>query len=560
MIQQALRVFVLAVIGLLAASCKSDVDALRSSPLDAGLAPPSLFRDVTAEAGIDFQHRSGFVEAFHPNLLQTTGSGCALFDYDGDGFLDIYLVDGEHRPGGGNRLYRNRGDATFVDVTDAAGVRGHGYGMGCAVADYDGDGDVDLYVTNYGPNLLYRNNGDGTFTDVTAAAGAEVPQWSTVAAFFDADGDGDLDLYVGQYVRFTEESKQLCETMGVMGGCNPSEYEYERDVLLINDGAGHFHDGSAAAGVTDAGRALGVLVDDYDGDGRPDILVANDGTANHLFRNLGGGRFEEVGVESGVAYGPGGRAEASMGVDLGDYDGDGKRDLAIGNFEGEMTSLYRYLGDGQFLSSAAESRLGALTAPVLTFGIAFLDYDNDGDLDLAQANGHVHPLIGRLDPEAPYEQSRQLLENTGGIFVDRSEDAGPGFIAPTVGRGMAFGDLDNDGDIDLVTNNNGRPAVVLLNENRTGNHWLGVRLTHPRGEAQVLGARVTVSAGDLRVARYARTAYSYACANDPRLHFGLGERDGTVKIVVAWPDGSSTTVDGVGVDRYVSISPAGLGQ
>lgn len=519
----------------------------------------SLFSDITASAGIRFRHSNGMAKALHPNLLQTTGSGCGLFDYDGDGRLDLYLIDGDHGKGDGNRLYRNEGDGTFRDVTERAGVRGHGYGMGCAAADYDGDGDVDLYVANYGPNLLFRNNGDGTFSDVTKEAGVAVPQWSTVAAFFDANGDGHLDLYVGQYVKFNENSRQLCETAGVMGGCNPAEYESEHDVLFIGNGKGGFRDGTRLAGIRDEnGRALGVLVDDFDADGRPDIFVANDGSANFLFHNQGGGRFKDVGVGAGIAYGLGGRGEASMGCDSGDYDADGHLDLVIGNFEGETSAVYRNLGQGLFQYATAPAGLATPTIPVLTFGIGFLDYDNDGDLDLAQANGHVHPLIETVDPEAPYRQARQLFENLGsGTFRDASAQAGPEFTALTVGRGMAFGDIDNDGDVDIVTNNNGEAAVLLRNEAHTGNHWLGVSVTGAPPTYQPMGARVIVDAGGKRLVRTVRTSYSFASANDSRVHYGLGSHAGPVSVVVEWPGGRRTNLGSVTPDRYITIRPGG---
>ncbi|MGV3720207.1 MAG: CRTAC1 family protein [Actinomycetota bacterium] len=526
-----------------------------ATPAAAKQPDQGIYADATGPAGVQFEHRSGMVKALHPNLLQTTGSGCALFDYDQDGRLDLYLIDGNHQPGGGNRLYRNQGDGRFQDVTDTAGARGHGYGMGCATADYDGDGDVDLYVTNYGPNILYRNNGDGSFTDVTRSAGVALPQWSTAAAFLDVDGDRDLDLYVGQYVKFSEKSRQLCETMGVMGGCNPSEYVSESDVLFINDGNGRFHDGTANAGIVDVnGRALAVLADDYDDDGRPDLFVANDGSANFLFHNEGGGRFKDAGIGAGVAFGLGGRAEASMGSDWGDYDGDGRRDLAIGNFEGETDALYRNLGSGIFQYATAEAGLAIATIPVLTFGLGFLDFDNDGDLDLAQANGHVHPLIETVDPDAPYKQSRQLFENVGkGRFRDITASAGPGYTTLAVGRGLAFGDIDNDGDIDMLANNNGMPAHLLRSELKSKSHWMGVQLGRTGCDVRGLGARVTVETAGKKAVRYARTAYSFASANDPRVHFGLGSEAGPVTITVDWPDGKKSQVKSAAVDRYMTI-------
>jgi hypothetical protein len=302
-----------------------------------------------------------------------------------------------------------------------------------------------------------------------------------------------------------------------------------------------------------------VLVDDVDGDRRPDVYVANDGTGDYLFRNEGKGRFQNVAVPRGVAYGPGGRALASMGCDWGDYDDDGRLDLAVGTFQGEPEGLFRGVAGGLFVEAAVEAGVAAATARVLTFGVGYLDFDRDGDLDLAQANGHIQPLLESVDPDAPYRQARQLFENVGnGRFRDATAAAGPDFAARAVGRGMAFGDLDNDGDTDLLVSNNGLPATLLRNDYRGSNHWLGVRLTHPKGEAHILGAKVTVEANGTRRSRYARVSYSFASANDPRVLVGLGSASGPVKLRVAWPDGMTTSIASVAVDRYVTLGPRGM--
>jgi hypothetical protein len=411
--------------------------------------PAAPFTDVTKTSGITFRHSPGGKSPL--TILQTAGAGCAFLDYDGDGWPDVFLVgSGREREGAPlHALYRNNHNGTFTDVTARAGVGGSDYGMGCAVGDYDGDGDLDLYVTCYGTNALYRNNGDGTFTEVAAHAGVATHGWSTSAAFADYDGDGRLDLYVGRYLVFNASTPQFCPRKGVPLSCSPTLYDAEYGVLYHNNGDGTFTDVTERTGVKSAGKTLGVVWADYDGDGRPDLFVANDNAPNNLFHNDGGGRFHDVAVASGIAYGPQGSAQASMGVDCGDYDGDGRLDFVFTNFQNEGAGLYHNEGRTGFLAMADRAGLLAATLPVLGFGTGFLDFDNDGHPDLFIANGHVQDAIQRVDPGCSFAQPRQLLRNRGdGTFEDLTAASGSALTAPAVGRGVALGHEHTNGHVE----------------------------------------------------------------------------------------------------------------
>jgi hypothetical protein len=521
------------------------------------------FLDVTATAGVRFEHVTGGEPPL--NILETAGAGGALFDVDGDGWLDLFLVNGRYRDGRPepdqprHALYRNNGDGTFRDVTATSGL-GSGYGMGCAVADTDGDGDRDLYVTQYGKNLLYRNDGGGKFTDVTARAGVAAQGWSTSAAFADMDGDGDLDLYVARYLRFTPGStRELCDVEGVQVACPPRYYEGQSGILYRNNGDGTFADVTAASGVTHPeGKGLGCLWWDPDDDGDEDLYIANDGVANNLYRNDGKGRFTDVALVAGAAYSPSGSAEGSMGVDAGDANGDGRLDLYIGNFQNETDALYRNEGDGRFTYATAETGLADATYPTLTFGVGFLDYDNDGWLDLLAVNGHVQDAIARIDPNAAFPQPRQLFRNQGeGRFVDVSAEAGPAILAPAVGRGAAFGDWDNDGDMDVVVTNNGGSAMLLRNEAPRQHHWLSLRLIGRAPNRDAIGARVRLKAGGKVQVRSVRSGGSYASASDPRLHFGLGDAATVDAVEIRWPGGAVTRHRNLPTDRQITLSQDG---
>ena len=516
------------------------------------------FVDAATSAGIGFRHYNGATGHYY--YVETYGSGAGFLDYDNDGWLDVYLVNGaplsgpRPTPAPINHLYRNTGQGAFVDVTTATGVGDPGYGMGCSAADYDNDGDQDLYLANFGPNVLYRNEGNGTFADVTAAAGVGDPRWASSCGFLDYDRDGDLDLYVTNYVDYSIANDVPCAEGSVRSYCDPDTYAPVSDLLYRNEGDGTFTDVTVAAGVTGSGRGLGVAFSDYDDDGDTDIYVANDGTANLLYRNEGG-RFAEVGLQAGVWYNANGRAQAGMGVDAGDLDGDGAPDLVVGNFAMETNTLFRNLGDGQFEDATDRSGLGPPSYLPLTFGLKLLDYDNDGDLDLFSANGHVLDNAEIITPGHTYAQANQMMANLGdGQLVDVSAHLGPDFSRVNVGRSAAAADYDNDGDIDLLVNTvNGNPRL-LRNDGGNRQHWLEVQL---QGLVQrdALGSKVTVTIGDRRLVRERQSGASYQATHDPRLHFGLGTAT-TAEVEVRWPDGRRQQLGRVVADQLLRVVEA----
>ena len=529
--------------------------------------------DATDTAGIDFVHQNG--ASGRRYLPETMGGGVAFFDSDGDGGVDIYLVNGAPLPGyvgpGGlaNVLYRNVGRGRFVEVPDAAGADDAGYGMGCAVADYDNDGDQDLLLSNFGANALYRNDGAGSFSPVDGQAGVADTSWSAGATFLDGDNDGDLDLYVANYVHFDVtrvdkvaeaylKSPIPASAEGVRSYPHPRNYPSAADVLYRNNGDGTFDDVSKAAGILDTvateGRGLGVVAGDFDDDGDQDIYVANDGVRNFLYRNGGDGTFVEMGALAGVAYGRDGQKEAGMGVDVGDYDRDGRRDLVVTNFEQEPVGLYQNRGELSFVNASFAAGLASTLRP-LSFGIVFLDYDSDGDEDLFVANGHVLDNIELFDRFGSYAQPNQLLRNAGpdargrSHFDDVSQESGVASMPPRVSRGCALGDYDDDGDLDIVVANSGQPARLLRNEhgNRSGN-WLLLHLVGTDVNRDAIGARVTVRAGDLVQVKDVRGSKGYLSHSDLRLHFGLGDQ--VVDVVeIAWPGGDEETWRGLQANR-----------
>lgn len=528
--------------------------------------PPVTFVDEAAEAGVILMNVSGSREKRY--IIETTGAGACFFDYDLDGDMDLYLVNGARLETIGpanpvrNTLYRNNGDGSFTDVTVQAGVGDNGWGGGCSVADYDNDGDPDLYITNYGPNVLYRNEGHGTFFDVTVKAGVGDDRWSAGAVFVDIDRDGDLDLYVANYLRFNIADlgrySSGCYWKGAPVMCGPRGFEGEADVLYRNNGDGSFTDISDQANV--AGSALfglGVLAGDVDEDGDTDIFVANDSQMNLLFLNDGRGRFEERGLVAGVALSGDGRKQAGMGVDLGDYDGDGDQDLFVTNFSDDYHTLYRNDGGGLFTDVSLIAGLDPATRSSLGWGGGFFDYDNDGDLDLFIAGGHVYPDVGTHDPLTTYRQRNLLFRNEGnGRFTDVTERSGPGLALVQPSRGVAFGDYDDDGDLDIIVVNENEVPALLRNDGGNANHWFKVRLIGTRSNRDGVGARLRLHAGGHTQVREVRVNGSFYSSHDPRIHFGLGDETSVKRLEVRWPSGTEQVLADLPADHLVTIDEA----
>jgi enediyne biosynthesis protein E4 len=515
-------------------------------------AEPPWFEEAPAAIGLDFAHVNGMSGAMY--IAEMMGAGAALFDYDNDGDLDVYLRQGGtlgegQRPG--DRLYRNdlgvRTDGArslrFTDVTRTARLPPTGYGMGVAAGDYDGDGWADLYLTNLGQNVMLRNRGDGSFEDATARTGTADARWSVPATFFDYDRDGWLDLLVGNYVDFTVPGHRPCRRpSGALDYCGPRSYRPEPLRLFHNRGDGSFDDATARAGLAALrGNAMGAVAADLDGDGWLDAYVANDALENFLLVNRRDGRFEERGVESGSALNEAGERQGSMGVDAADYDGDGDFDLFVTNLVGEGHVLYRNDGRGLFTDVTHAAGLAAATRPFTGFGAAWIDYDGDGWLDLLTVNGAVTVVeaLERARDPFPLGQSRQLFRNRGdGTFEEKSDAEASAFRRLEVGRGAAFGDVDNDGDTDVLVANNNGPARLLLNRGRPGARWLGLRLVGGAGQRDQLGARVELRRDGARpIARHVRADGSYASASDPRVLVALSGADVPRGVRVLWPDG-----------------------
>ena len=503
------------------------------------------FRDVTAQSGIDFEHTNG--RAGELFVIEVKGSGVAFIDFDNDGDLDLYAVNGNNLPGAEtdidpiNRLYRNEGDGSFIDVTEESGAGDGSYGHGVTVADYDNDGDQDMYIANYGPNVLYRNNGDGTFTDVTVEAGVGGDVWSASSAFCDLDNDGLLDLYVANYLVFDINSTVRLPT-------GPAFYDGEVDVLYLNNGDGTFRDVTAESIGNPNGKGLGVVCFDYDDDGDLELYVANDGVENLMYENNGDGTFTDVTLFSGTGVNGAGESEAGMGVDAADYDNDGDFDLFVTNYKGESNTLMRNDGGGMFTDATSRANLMAPSLPYVTFGTGFFDPDNDGDLDVFVANGHTE------EDEADHEQPDQVFENVGnGRFEDVSEKSGTPFQRRFVGRGAAFGDFDNDGDIDIVVSNKNGPLNLLQNQGGPGQrNWLLIRTVGTDSNRDGIGAKIEISAPGFERIKEVKTSYSMFSSNDPRTHFGLGDID-RVSVTVRWPSGIVDTLEDIPSNRLLTI-------
>jgi hypothetical protein len=521
------------------------------------------FADEAAARGLTLRHRSGHAGSLYL-LPEIMGGGAALFDMDGDGDLDALLVQSGSlgAAGGGSRhaLYRNDGRGQFTDATAGSGIDASGYGMGAATGDYDGDGDPEVYLTNLGGNVLLRNEGGGRFTDVTAAAGVAGSGWSTSAAFVDVDADGWLDLFVTRYLAWTRERERQCFSLtGVVDYCSPKNYDAPTsDLLFRNTGRGTFVDVSEAAGISAAvGNGLGVVADDVDGDGHIDIFVANDGTPNHLWINQGGGSFVEAALPRGVAIDQDGAPKAGMGVHAADVDGDGDDDLLVMNLDSESDSYFR--NDGRFFVDATNSvGLRVASRRFTRFGMAMLDFDNDGRLDLYEANGRVG-LQGETFAADPYAEPSLLFRGVDGPRFEEVQPRG-GTATPIVrtARAAAFGDIDNDGGVDILVANRDEAPTLLHNVVPARGHWLLVSARETRG-SDALGARLTISSGGRAFVRDVRTAYSYLAANDPRVHVGLGAAAAVEAIEVRWPDGGTERFGPFEADRIVTLR-RGAGQ
>ena len=496
-------------------------------------------------------------------MPEIVGSGGLFLDFDNDGWLDVFLVDGGSFADPAvarrarHRLYRNRRDGTFEDVTDASNIRHRDYGMGACAGDVDNDGLVDLYITNVGPNLLYRNTGGGRFVEVPSAGGAGSALWSTSCAFADIDRDGDLDLFVTNYVDTARAENDFCGFAGppaVRDYCHPLVYAPLPNVLYRNTGSGTFQDISMQAGIAPyRGNGLGVAVSDVDDDGWPDVLVANDSTPNFLFRNDRQGSFTEIAGLAGVAVASDGKPRAGMGTAFGDFSGNGHLGLVVTNHETEMHSLFLNLGGRLFSDVTVPSGVGPATRPYVGFGVVFFDYDNDTRLDLAIVNGNVMANVAQVRSRGTLAQRKLLLRSAGERFVDATKQAGPGFALEGVGRALAAGDVDNDGDLDLLVTNNGDRPNLLLNDGGNAANAVLVQAVGTTSNRDGIGSRLTLTAGGLRQLREVQSGSSYLAQNDLRAHFGLGRAESAERLEIRWPDGSTEVVEDLPANHRVTV-------
>ncbi len=531
------------------------------------------FVDVARESGLNTQTIFG---GEHKNkyLLETTGCGVAFYDYDNDGWLDIFLVNGsrlEGFPAGSeptSHLFKNNRDGTFTDVTEKAGLVHHGWGQGVCVGDYDNDGFDDLFVTYFGKNVLYHNNGNGTFTDVTdkAGVGGNGKRWNSGCAFVDYDRDGKLDLFVANYIDLDLATAPVpesgpCLYKGVMVACGPPGLKGGKNILFHNNGDGTFTDISEASGITSANGTfgLGVLTADFDNDGWPDIYVANDSAPSALYQNKKNGKFTDIAIDAGCALSPDGKPQAGMGISAGDYDLDGNLDIVKTNFAGDTPSLYHNLGDANFEDRTFTAGLGAHTQ-YLGWGCGFFDMDNDGWLDILICNGHVYPEVEQLKTEAGYAQRKLLYRNLrNGRFEDISLQAGPGISAPSAARGCAFGDFDNDGDIDVVVNTVNGPAQLLRCDSTSGNNWIKIKTIGTKSNRSGIGARLTCVTnvpGQSKPHRQideVRSGGSYISQNDLRVHFGLGKAEKVQVLELRWPSGQVDTIKDIAANQCIYV-------
>jgi hypothetical protein len=514
---------------------------------------PVGFTDVTASAGIKFTHNSG--RAGKKWLPETMGAGCAFFDADGDGWLDVLLINGRDWTPRGRRttatLYRNSHDGTFADTTRGSGLDIEIYGLGVAIGDYDNDGREDVYITALGGDHLFHNDGGGHFRDVTRESGAINDGFASSAAWFDYDRDGKLDLYVANYVQWKPANDLWCSLDGATKSyCTPESYKGMAPKLFHNLGGGKFEDVTAKAGLADAtSKALGVAVFDFDSDGWPDLFVANDTQPNKLYRNLRDGRFKEEGVAAGVAFGEDGVARGAMGVDVSDYDRSGRPHLVVGNFSNQMLGLYHNEGKGLFVDEAPRSTVGRASLLTLTFGLFFFDYDLDGYPDILAANGHIEEEVGRVQPKIQYRQLPLLLRNTGkGKF-----DPVNALTRPIVARGAAYGDFDRDGDLDTLISTNNGPAYLYRNDGGNRNHWLQLKLTGSKSNRDGIGAVVRVTSAGGTQWQTVHSGSSYCSASDLALTFGLGKDTSAGSIEIEWPSGTRQKLTTIAANQRMEI-------
>lgn len=524
-----------------------------------------IFEEVSPQTSkITWVHNNA--QSADRQLPETVGAGCAFLDYDNDGWMDVYFVNSG--PADfftpptplKNALYRNNGNGTFTDVTDKAGVAGGKFGMGVAAADFDADGFVDLYITNYGPNILYRNNGNGTFTDVTDKAGVASSGWSTCATWFDFDNDGKLDLFVSSFVFYDKSQNPLCTdaTLQRRYYCVPRLFKPTPSRLYRNNGNGTFADVSRASGIADhPGKSFGAVATDVNNDGLMDLFVANDTMPNFLFVNKGGGKFEEIGLAAGVAYGEAGRPRSGMGVDAADYDGDGWQDLFVANIDHEFFSLYH--NDKELIFTDQPGEIAPSTHLLSGWGLKFFDYDNDGDPDLFLVNGHPDDMIESRIPRVKHKEPLLLFENTGRGFKDVSAASGSVFGQMFSGRGMAVGDFDNDGDLDVLASNNGEPPLLLRNQGGNKNNWVGLELVAKKSNSAAVGAVITWQVGTAKRTRLRTGGGSYLSSHDPREILGSGAATKIDSIQIRWPSGATDKLINVPVNKYIKVVE-GVGQ
>ncbi|HEY1987549.1 MAG TPA: CRTAC1 family protein [Terracidiphilus sp.] len=546
-------------------------DAKRAVEATPAAASPSVlvpghFVDVTEKSGIRFVHQAPHTSRKY--LIETMGSGVALFDCDNDGRLDIFLANGapyadptpkgfipqKAGPEDWNRLYRQKPDGTFEDITEKAGLKGVGYSMGVAVADYDNDGNEDLFVSGYGGNRLYHNNGNCKFTDVTEQAGVGGSGWSSSSAWVDLDNDGRLDLVVDRYVTWDWNDLWCGEHReGYRGYCHPDVFEPISMLVYHNDGNGHFTEVAHKLGLDVPAKALGVAIGDYDQDGRIDLFVANDSMPEFLFHQKADGKFEEVGLESEVAVNSEGKTYAGMGVDFADYNNDGWPDLVITDLANQRYALYRDVGDGTFDYTSYSSGLGAITMLHSGWSLRFMDYDNDGWKDLLIAQGHDLDTIEKSFPQLRYKEPMMLVRNTGTKFVDVTPVSSEIFHESWVGRGMAIGDINNDGRMDAVVSTNGGAPHVLMNLTETTNHWITLRLVGHKSNRDGIGAQVKITTAAGSQWATVTTSSGYLSSSDPRVHFGLGAATAIQRIEIKWPSGIQQVMTDQKADQQLTI-------